>query len=527
MPIQRRTFLSHAAAVAVAIGVPPAWAASTGVLRRSRGGTLTTLDPHRLGSSLDAEIAAELFVALTTTDAAGKLVAGCAKSWQRSQAGLTWTFQLRDDCAWSDGTPLRAADFLFSARRFMSPASAATLAFRFDAIRNGSAVRAGKLAPDQLGVSAPDLRTVRFDLAQPDTDLPALLAALYPVPRHLLDKHGRDWAKPELIATNGAYQVRSWAQSGTIDLTANPYFWQASKVTVPRVQWISGIDDATRMRLYLNDQLDLAQISDGTALKLAKQQRPAQLRTSPAWGAGWLGLNCRRGKLAEADVRRALTLAIDRETLVLKVRQLDEQPWQSIVPAAVGEYGAPVLPAHASWPRARSLAAARELLAKHGVGPRQRLKLQALYSANPLTQRMFLAVGAMLRPLGIDVELIGLETRAYSIRLRAGDYDIQDYVPFATIQTIGTFVSRFASDSFLNFMFYRNAEVDRLIALAERQLDATTRIARYREVETILLRDCPVIPLYSATVHRLVAPQLRGWRDHEALTTPSRFLALA
>ena len=193
-------------------------------------------------------------------------------------------------------------------------------------------------------------------------------------------------------------------------------------------------------------------------------------------------MNCRRGKLAEADVRRALTLAIDRETLVLKVRQLDEQPWQSIVPAAVGEYGAPVLPAHASWPRARSLAAARELLAKHGVGPRQRLKLQALYSANPLTQRMFLAVGAMLRPLGIDVELIGLETRAYSIRLRAGDYDIQDYVPFATIQTIGTFVSRFASDSFLNFMFYRNAEVDRLIALAERQLDATTRIARYREV---------------------------------------------
>ncbi|HRX91139.1 MAG TPA: hypothetical protein P5528_16990, partial [Steroidobacteraceae bacterium] len=153
-------------------------------------------------------------------------------------------------------------------------------------------------------------------------------------------------------------------------------------------------------------------------------------------------------------------------------------------------------------------------------------KLQALFAANPVTQRMFLAVGAMWRSLGVDVELVGLETRAYSIRLRAGEYDLQDYVPFATIQTIGTFIGRFASDSFLNFMFYRNAEVDRLIALAERQLEPAARIANYRKVEHILLREYPVVPLYSATAHRLVAPQVHGWQDHEALTTPSRFLAL-
>ncbi|MCB1624357.1 MAG: peptide ABC transporter substrate-binding protein [Pseudomonadales bacterium] len=525
--MRRRHFLYASAAATAAILANAAPAAGVpGVLRRSRAGTLTTLDPQRLGSSLDAEIAAELFVGLTTTDARGRLVGGCAANWQRSSDGLSWTFKLRDDAAWSDGQPLGAEDFVFSVRRFMSPEAAATLAFRFDAIKNGSAVRAGRLPLASLGISAPDAQTVRFELAQPETDLPALLAALYPVPSHAIAKYGRDWAKPAVVVTNGAYRVRSWAQSGTVDLVANPRFWSASDVAAPRVQWISGIDDATRLRLYLSDQLDLVQISDGTALALAKQQRAKELRTTPAWGAGWLGVNCRRGKLVEPDVRRALSLGVDRAVLASKVRQLDERPWESIVPAAVTDYGAPVLPEHSLWPRSQRLAVARELLGKHGIGPRRRVTLQSLYAANPVTQRMFLAIGAMWRPLGVDLELVGLETRAYSIRLRAGEYDLQDYVPFATIQTIGTFIGRFASDSFLNFMFYNNVEVDRLSALAERQLEPAMRIARYREVERILLRDYPVIPLYSATAHRLVAPRVAGWRDHEALTTPSRFLGL-
>jgi oligopeptide transport system substrate-binding protein len=166
------------------------------------------------------------------------------------------------------------------------------------------------------------------------------------------------------------------------------------------------------------------------------------------------------------------------------------------------------------------------LLASHGITPRTRLALKAIFSANPVTQRSFLALAAMWRPLGVDVQLVGLETRAYSMQLRAGDYDLQDYVPFATIHTPGTFVSRFASDSFLNFMYYRSAEVDQLIASAERQLDPAARIRMYRQVEAKLLVDQPIIPLYSAVAHRLVAGRVRGWVDHSALASPSRFLSV-
>ncbi len=517
-----------ATGVAACLGVAAASAAggAGAVLRRSRGGTLTSLDPHRLTSSLDAEIAAELFVALTTTNAAGELVPGCAASWVTRGSGLRWEFTLRPDCRWSDGRALTATDFVYSIRRFLAPDTAATLGYRLDAIRGAKAAREGKASLAGIGVAAPDARTLILTLDHPDTDLPNLLAVVYPVPEHVIAQRGRDWAKPEFIATNGAFRVRSWVQSGNVVLDRNPNFWDAPRVKTSAVTWVLGVDDTTRVRLFRSGELDIATITDGTSLALAKRDLRHALRSVPAWSAGWVGLNTTRGKLAQVAVRRSLAMSVDRQALAQRVRQLDERPWESIVPAAVVDYGPPQLPSYGAWSLPARLAEARRLLANAGIDTNNRIRLRALFSANPVTQRTLLALGAMWRSLGVDVELEGLETRAYSIRLRSGDYDLHDYAPFATIQTAGTFISRFASDSFLNFMFYRSMAVDELIAAGERSPDPAARRAAYRRVEAVLLADCPVIPLYSGVTHRLVAPAVMGWQDHSALTTPSRFLSV-
>jgi oligopeptide transport system substrate-binding protein len=527
----RRRFLLASAVAAAAATAPAAWAQTgsgdrSSTLRRSRGGTLTSLDPHKLTSSLDAEMAAELFAALTLTNAAGEFAPGCAREWSASADGLTWTFRLREDCRWSDGRPLTARDFVDAFRRFMTPEVGATLAYRLDAIRNAKAVREGKATPQSLGVSAPNDSTLQFSLAQPDTDFPKLVSIVYPIPMHVVAARGRDWAKPEFLVTNGAYRVRAWAQNGNAELVATTHYWDARAVRINSVRWVLGVDDTTRIRMFRSGELDIAAIADGTSLSIAKRDLATELRSVAAWGAGWVGLNTQRGPLVHADVRRALAIAVDRAALAQRVRQLDEQPWERVVPAAVVEYGAPLAVEHAAWPTERRRTVAAQLLAKHGISPSRRVSVKALFSANPVTQRTFLALGAMWRPLGVDVELVGLETRAYSQQLRAGDYDLQDYVPFATIQTVGTFISRFASDSFLNFMFYRNAEVDKLIASAERQTSEAARLQQYRDVERILLTDYPVIPLYSAKAHRLVRARVGNWRNHTALANPSRYLSL-
>jgi ABC-type oligopeptide transport system substrate-binding subunit len=135
-------------------------------------------------------------------------------------------------------------------------------------------------------------------------------------------------------------------------------------------------------------------------------------------------------------------------------------------------------------------------------------------------------MAAMWRPLGISLSAQGLESRAYNLALRAGEFDLMDYAPFSAVQSVSSFIGRFHSRSFLNFSHYRNPDVDRLIDLAERQLTAASRAQQYLAVEQLLLRDWPVIPLYSGVTHRLVAARVRGWTANPGLSLPSRFLSV-
>jgi oligopeptide transport system substrate-binding protein len=120
-----------------------------------------------------------------------------------------------------------------------------------------------------------------------------------------------------------------------------------------------------------------------------------------------------------------------------------------------------------------------------------------------------------------------LESRAYNQALTAGDFDLMDYGPFSAVQSAASFFGRFRSDSFLNYSGFADEQTDRLIALAERQVSATERARLYLAAERILLRELPVIPLYSGFMHRLVANRVRGWVDNPGLSLASHFLSVS
>lgn len=511
-----------------ALAAPTYASESRSTLRRARGGNLTTLDPHRPLTAADMEIAADLFVGLTAIDARGEIVPGCAESWRISDDGLRHEFRLRSGLQWSDGQALVAADVVASFRRLLTPATGALLAYRYDAIRGARALRSATGAADALGVSALDPRRVVIELDHPETDLSQLAAVAYIVPPHRVAALGRDWAKPPSIVVNGAWLPRAWAQNGTLELERNLRFYDAAKFRAApaRLDWMMGLDDATRLRLFRSGGLDVAQIAEGAQLAIARRELPAALRSVPFHGGGWVGLNTRRGVLRDPRVRRAMALAVDRETLVDKVRGLGERVAEGLVPAAVAGYPRHAVPAYATWPLSRRLAAARELLRQAGFEPRTAPKLVAIFSANALTQRTFLALDAMWAPLGLRLDARGMESRAYNVALTQRDFDLMDYGPFSVVPTATSFIGRFRSDSFLNYMGYANPEVDRLIDLAERQRQAAARAAGYLQVEQLLLRDYPVVPLYSAVAHRLVAPRVRGWVDSPGLALPSIFLSV-
>jgi ABC-type oligopeptide transport system substrate-binding subunit len=526
--MQRRQFIGAtlaglawaAASVMGQTGLAPA-------LRRARAGNLTSLDPHRPLSAADMEIAADVFVGLTAVDARGAIVPGCAERWTISPDGQRYEFQLRAGLQWSDGHPLTASDFVASYRRLMSPATAALLAYRYDALRGGREVREGRAVPAALGVSARDPRRLVIELDRPETDLLKLLAVAYVTPAHAIERMGRDWAKPPAMVVNGAYAPVSWAQNGALVLARNPRCATAPATAPARVEWVMGIDDATRLRLYRAGELQVAQLAEGSQLALARRELGAQLHSVPFYGGGWVGLNLRRPALGDVRVRQALSLAVDRAALVGKVRLLQEVAAESLVPDAVADYPQHARPESAAWPMARRMQAARELAASAGMAPSRPAKAVAIFSANPLTHRTFLALGAMWAPLGLRLEARGLESRAYNVALTQGDFDMMDYAPFSAVQSAASFIGRFRTGSFLNYSGYSNAAVDQAIDLAERQPSAAERARHYLEAETQLLHDVPVVPLYSGVTHRLVSPRVRGWVENPGLALPSQYLSLA
>jgi len=522
--MDRRSFI--AASVATSLALPARLQAQSGnTLRRVVASEMTSLDPQRPTGQVTAEMAAELFAGLTVTDANGRVVPGCAANWQTSPDGLTWTFKLRPKLQWSDGTALTARDFVFTLRRYLDPETGAPNAVRLDSIVGARDIRFARKRPETLGVTAPDASTLVIRLEHPDVELPLNLCTAYCVPEHVVKVRGREWSKPEYIVSNGPYRIESWAAGAKdVKLIKNTRFFDAALVAIERVEWLTGYDDGTRLRLFKLGQADIASIEDMGNLSMAKRELPAFLRSSPECALGAIGINVSRKPLDNPDIRRALTLAVDRSVIAGKVRGLGERPLESVLPPGITQYPKLQTPDAATWPMPKRLEAARALMQKARGGAR--LKLGIGFPTNPTTRKVYLAIAAMWKPIGIDLELLPIDGRAYSAAIQRGDYDLFSYAMFAVIPSASVFLDRFVSDSTINVSRYKNAAYDRAFLSAERQATIEARFAAYAEAEKLLLQDVPLLPLWAGVSNRLVAKRVGGWVDHPAHSHPSRYLKI-
>ncbi len=503
-------------------GLPP------GVLRRIVASEITSLDPLRPTGQVTFEMGTELFVGLTTYDSRGRLTPGCAASWAMSADGLSWTFKLRPNLKWSDGRPLTATDFVFTMRQFLLPETGAAQASRLDAVRHARDVRFGRMPLERLGVSAPNRDTVRFELEYPDVQLPIMVSLAYCVPEHVIAVHGREWSRPENMVTNGPYTVESWAPAvKVVKLRRNPNFVDAADVAIERVEWLTGYDDATRLRLFRVGEVDIATVEDPTNLELARRDLRARLRSSPEAVLGAVGLNLASAPLRDPRLRRALALAVDRTVMVEKVRGLDERPWEGVLPPGMEDVPQPRLPDYAQWPMPQRLAEARQLAGAAGVSTSKPLQLGIGYPIpNPLARKAYLALSAMWRAIGVRLELQPVEGRAYLSAMQNGQFQVFSLNSFATVPTATFFLDRFLSDATTNYSKYRSAAFDTAFRGAERQLSSEARVQGIREAERILLDDLPLIPLFAGASHRVISTRVRGWVDHPSHSHPSRFLSL-
>ncbi|MEM7331630.1 MAG: ABC transporter substrate-binding protein [Chloroflexota bacterium] len=280
-----------------------------------------TLDPGNYYDDASATVIYHLFSGLVELNAEMNVVPDVAFRWELLDEGRRYIFHLRDDVYWTDGVQVTAHDFEYAWQRLIHPQrSERHSAYLFDVV-GAKAFNKEELSDvSKIGVRARNAVTLEVELIEQTSYFPQLMtvALLFPVPRHVVERHGDVWWKPETIVTNGAFRLATWEIGNTAVLERNPNYYGRFRGNIEQV--ILHFDEKENKELegaYKTGQLDAFNL---TYLPWADRERVRQKNisdylTGPILSTAYVGMKTVAAPLNDLKVRQALTLAVDREKL--------------------------------------------------------------------------------------------------------------------------------------------------------------------------------------------------------------------
>lgn len=488
---------------------------------------VASLDPAVGSGSAEGRLIAALFEGLTRMDPADTdPLPALARSWQVSGDGLTWTFQLREDARWSDGSPVTAEDLRWSWTRLLHPATGARYAYLLWAVEGARAYSAGPadapLDDAPLGLEAPDPRRFVVRLERPAPLLPRLASyhALAPVPRRVVEAHGGAWARPGTIVGNGPFLLAERRLRDRVRLVRSPTYWGRDEVALETIDAYAADGLTTQLNLYLTGVVDWM-MKPPPSLYGELLDRP-DARVGPQLGTTFLRFNVRRPPLDDVRVRRALGLTLDRRALAEQVMRGGERPVDTLVPPGLPGYDGPNGFGGPDPERAR------QLLAKAGYPGGQGLRpLELLYPHNAATRDFCAAVAAgWRRELGLEVRLVNQAFEVYLDSTVQGLYDVSWGTWIGDYLDPSTFLEAFLSGSGNNRTGWADPRYDALVEQAAGQADADARGHLLTQAEALLLEAAPLAPVYQRVNIHLVSPRVQGFHDNLLDVHPLRDLSV-
>ncbi len=524
MTLFRRTAL----AVMIALAAISSSAAAA-TLHRGNMNEPDSLDPHRATGSWENNILGDLFLGLTTEAADGSAIPGAAESWTVSPDGLVYTFTLRADGVWSDGTPVVADDFVFSIRRLLDPKLAAEYASILYVIKNAFPVNAGDAQAEELGVRALDPRTVEITLEHPAAYLPQLLMhqTAYPVPRHVVEQFGADWTDPAHMVTNGAFMLAEWTPNDHVRIVRNPRFHDAANVALDAVIFYPTDDGAAAIKRFRAGELDMNAGFPSQQVQWLRENLSAATRFATFINTRYMVFLTERAPFDDLRVRRALSMAIDRETIAARIMGAGELPAWSLVPPGMSNYTAGAQHDFATMTLAQRQEAAKALLAEAGFGPGNPLRFRYSYIADPDSRRVAAALQEMWKAVGAEAELVVSEKKVHYNSVRSRDYEVAEANWIADFDDPKNFLFLAQPTSGdMNMSRWDDMAFERMIADSDQMTDAAARAVLMRDAEQYMLDAAPLTPIYFGVSRNLVGQHVRGFVDNITNVHRSRFLSI-
>ena len=462
-----------------------------------------SLDPSYTNNSFASPFLTNLFEGLVTYDENGELAPGNAESWESNDDMTVWTFHLRDGLKWSDGTPLMAKDYVYSALHVMTPTTTSQYVnMMTDYIVNGQEYYDGTASAEDVGVKALDDNAVEYTLKQP-TPFFADVTSMWvyaPVQEATVEANGDKWSTAaDTYVCNGPFKVSEINMGESVVLTRNENYWDAENVTLEKLTFRYILDLSTALTAYENGEVDgVRNIPAGDIARLKAEG--AGTHTINVYGTVYYNFNCQKEPYNNPLVRKALNLAIDREAIINNVAQLDAQPAYSILAPGYMVDGKDILDGRSTFEMSPTadVEAAKAALAEAGYPDGEGFPtVQLSFYSDDTVKKVAEAIQEMWETnLGIDVEVTSADWAVFYSGVQSGDYEVAAMGWSADYVNPMSFLPLLVTGDVTNTSFYSNPDYDALVEQIKVEKDPAAFAQLVKDADDLVSSDYPVLPLY-------------------------------
>ncbi|MBO2943221.1 peptide ABC transporter substrate-binding protein [Paenibacillus sp. F411] len=481
-----------------------------------------TLDPGQAQDNNSNTIINAIFEGLTRKGPDGEEVPGTAESWTISEDGLTYVFSLRQDAKWSNGDPVTAKDFEYAWKRVLDPsfAPAPPYAYQLYYIKNAEAYNLGELdQAEDVGVKATDDYTLEVTLENPTPYFLSLMSFQTYFPLHASVKDNEKWAtQPETLIGNGPFKLASMTKGQKIEMVKNDQYWDQDNIKLEKVQMSIVNSSATELSSYRNNELDYAGHPVGNIptdqLAAVKEQMPDELNIKGISSTYFYVFNTTQEPFDNVNIRKAFSMAIDRQAIVDKITQGGQLPAYGFVPPGIKgkeeEFRTEVSENYFE----ENIEEAKQLL-EQGMKEKGYTELPAvtlIYNSDDNHKKIALAIVDMWKKnLGVNVSVQNQEWGVFLKNRTDLNYQIARAGWGADYNDPMTYIDIWKTGSGNNDTGFSNAVYDQLVEDAYATDDHTQRMDLMAQAEKILVQEQQIVmPIYYYSSVSLIKPWMKG-----------------
>lgn len=490
------------------------------IFRYSLMADAPTLDPQLMNSIPSATVGYHIFDGLMRNHV-GEIIPGVAERYDISEDGKTYTFYLREDAKWSDGSPITAHEYVYGLQRLVDPATASDYSFLVTSlIKNAGEINGGNMPVEELGVKAIDDRTLTIEINNPTGYFLSMtsMSQFAPVKKDLVEKYGKDFAADaDKNVYSGPFLVKEWKHEDRIILEKNPYYWDIDKIKLDEVHILTVADAMTAVAMYEQGELDQVNVP---AEIIGNYADDVQYYFDGA--NDYIKINMDgSSELENRDLRLALNFALNREDYILLTTQnIYQANTRFVLPQVKGvekdygdEYPYEAFPVKGDPEKAQEhLAKAMEAL---GVTDPAEIELELLTTDTDRTRiEAEVLQSNFQNVLGIKVNIRQVPYRQRLQMESAHEFEmvVTGWVPDYSDPM--TYLELWPTDSPYNHGSYSSEVYDSYINEALTNTNPRERMDALFNAEKTFCEDGAVVPLQLRRMAMLLNPKVTGFETY-------------